>query len=238
MPEPLVLLPGMNCSPRLWDGVVAEMRAHEPDRPRRQVILAPLDQPSIDGQVDELLDRLPARFTLGGLSLGAIVAMALHRRAPERVAGLFLVATNSREPTGPQQAAWEAQLERLAAGARARDLQEDLLDVLVGEHPAPGLRERTLELADDVGSAVLADQLRLQRTRVDERPALSTVTVPCTIVAAADDLICPVDRHVEIHALVPGSEMVVLPDAPHLVALSDPQRVAAAMAVWLERVSG
>ena len=31
MPVPLVLLPGMNCSPRLWDGVVQDLEADRPD---------------------------------------------------------------------------------------------------------------------------------------------------------------------------------------------------------------
>ena len=32
MPVPLVQLPGMNCSPRLWDGVVRELLGvHRPD---------------------------------------------------------------------------------------------------------------------------------------------------------------------------------------------------------------
>ena len=46
-----------------------------------------LQEPTLDGEVDRLLEVLPDRFALAGLSLGAIVAMALVRRAPERVTG-------------------------------------------------------------------------------------------------------------------------------------------------------
>lgn len=232
-----MLLPGMNCSPRLWDDVVEELGAEQPDSPT-EVVVAALDRPNLDEQVEALLDRLPARFAIGGLSLGAIVAMAVHRRAPERVAGLFLVATNSRAPTDAQRSAWRAQLAQLAAGATPRDLQEELVPLLLGGNPSPGLRERTLEMADEVGSADLVAQLQLQLTRVDERPGLRDVTVPCTLVAAADDQICSMERHTEIHRLVPESELVVLPDAPHLVALSHSQQVSAVMANWLRQVGG
>jgi pimeloyl-ACP methyl ester carboxylesterase len=238
MPVPLVLLPGMNCSPRLWDGVVQELRAEQPDGPTREVVLAVLDRPSLDEQVKSLLDRLPRRFAIGGLSLGAIVAMAVHRQAPGRVAGLFLVATNSRAPTDTQRSMWGAQLARLAAGATPRDLQQELVPLLVGAGPAPGLTDGTLELADGVSSADLAAQLRLQLTRVDERPGLRAVTVPSTVVAAADDRICPLDRHTEIHELVPGSELVVIPSAPHLVSLSHARQVSDVMAAWLRRIGG
>jgi pimeloyl-ACP methyl ester carboxylesterase len=164
--------------------------------------------------------------------------MAVRRRAPERVAGLLLVATNARPPTDAQRVVWDQQLADLAAGGSARDLQAGLLPLLVGPDPAPALRARTLELADEVGEETLTAQLRLQSTRVDERPALGGATVPCTVVAAADDRICPLERHTEIHRLVGDSELVVVPGAPHLVALSHPLRVAEVTAAWLRRVDG
>ncbi len=237
MRVPLVLLPGMNCSSLLWEGVVAEVRGSAHGH-QRDVVVVPLDRPDLDDQVHALLDRLPERFAIGGLSLGAIVAMAVQRRAPERIAGLFLTATNARPPTGEQRAAWRRQLGRLASGATPRDLQEDLLDLLVGVAAAPGLREQTLQMADDVGPVALSAQLELQLTRVDERPALADVTVPCTVVAAAEDRICPVERHTEIHALVQGSELAVIAGAPHLVALSHPQALAGTVTSWLGRVDG
>src|SRR3954452_8959564 len=140
----------MSCSPRLWDGVVQELTAARPADRVRPVVVPEVDRPTLDDQVNSLLDRLPPRFVLGGLSLGAIVAMAVHRRAPERVAGLFLVATNARPPTDAQRTAWSAQLDALAAGAAPRDLQDELLPLLVGADPALDLAARTLGLADAV----------------------------------------------------------------------------------------
>ena len=239
MPVPLVLLPGMNCSPRLWDGVVRELLGFDrPDGHARQVVVPEVDRPTLGEQVDSLLDHLPRRFAIGGLSLGAIVAMAVHRRAPERVAGLFLVATNARPPVDAQRSAWAAQLDSLEAGASPRDLQAELLPLLVGAQPAPDLAVRTLALSDAVDAATLRAQLELQATRVDERPGLGGATVPCTVLAAADDRICPIERHLEIHRLAGGSALVVVPGAPHLVALSHPHEVAEATSAWLQRVDG
>ena len=224
MPLPLVLLPGMSCSPRLWHGVVQELAADRPGDRGRPVVVPEIDRATLDDQVESLLDRLPPRFALGGLSLGAIVAMAVHRRAPERVAGLFLVATNARPPTDAQRTGWAAQLDALAAGASPRDLQEELLPLLVGSGPGarpgrPGTGAgRRGRGTDPAGAA------ELQSTRVDERPGLAAAAVPCTVVAAAEDRICPLERHTEIHDLAAGSELVVVPGAPHLVALTHPHR--------------
>lgn len=239
MPYPLVLLPGMGCSPRLWTGVVKELNEHEgSDAGGDPLRTEPLDRPSIDEQVDALLERLPPRFLIGGLSLGAIVAMAVQRSAPDRVAGLFLVATNSRGPTEQQRAHWRGELDRLRSGASARELQHDLVPLLLGVNPSSSLRRLTLDMADEVGADAWATQLHLQLTRVDERPGLRAVAVPCVVVAGSDDRICPLDRHTEIQGLVAGSELVVVPDAPHLVTLSHPRRVAEAMVAWMGRVPG
>ena len=240
MPVPLVLLPGMNCSPRLWDGVVQELRAGPaPTGRSRPVVVPEVDRPTLDEQVESLLDRLPQRFAIGGLSLGAIVAMAVHRRAPERVAGLFLVATNAQPPTEAQRAAWSAQLDSLAAGASPRDLQEELLPLLIGRapgagpgrpDPGAGRRRRRGRLCGPSSSS--------SSTRVDERPGLAGATVPCTVVAAAEDRICPFERHREIHGSSADRSFIVVPGAPHLVALSHPHPLAAGRCGWLQRVDG
>lgn len=216
--DPLVLLPGMNCSPRLW-----------PDLP---ALHGRLDHPTVDGCVDALLAELPERFALAGLSLGGIVAMALVRRAPSRVARLCLVSTNARAPTPEQRGAWTAQRAALAAGATARDLQRDLLPVLLHAR-TPAHDERALAMADDVGEESLDRQLAMQATRVDERPGLAAVRVPTLVVAAEHDRLCPVARHEEIHALVPGSRLVVLPGVGHLAPVEDPAGVGGVLAEWL-----
>jgi pimeloyl-ACP methyl ester carboxylesterase len=230
MPVPLVLLPGMNCGPALWKDVRSALPG------RREVVLPRLDQPSVDAQVAALLDRLPERCALGGLSLGAIVAMAAHRLAPERVTGLFLVATNPRPPSDAQRAAWSAQLDQLRDGHSPREVQAALLPLLVGADASASLQERALRLADDVGPDELRAQLQLQQSRTDERPGLRDLTVPCTIVAPGADELCPLDRHTEIHSLAVGSELAVIAGAPHLATLTHPEAVATALTEWLQRV--
>lgn len=226
---PLVLLPGMGCSDRLWAAV--RVRLSDAD-----VITAAIEHDDLDTCVAALLDRLPERFALAGLSLGGIVAMALVRKAPERVTGLCLASTNPRAPTGDQRAGWAAQLRALDAGRSARDLQADLMSLLVRPAAVASLSDEVLAMAEEVGEDQLSSQLRLQATRVDERRGLSEVRAPTLVLAASDDALCPVARHEEMHALVPGSRLVVLPETGHLSPMERPAEVAEALQGWLADV--
>lgn len=224
--DPLVLLSGMGCSDRLWDGVRRLL-------PEVATLTPALDRPDLDDTVDALLERLPSRFALAGLSLGGIVAMALARRAPERVSRLCLLSTNARPPTPQQREGWASQLADLAAGRSPRDLQIELLPLLLHPDALPHLRDATLTMADEIGEVRLAAQLRLQGTRVDERPGLRGVVVPTLVVAAAEDALCPVARHEEIRDLVPGATLIVLPRTGHLSPLERPTEIAATLRSWL-----
>jgi pimeloyl-ACP methyl ester carboxylesterase len=233
--EPLVLLPGMNCSTRLWQPVL-DSSALDRGRASAQVLRPELRGRSLDDCVARLLAQLPERFSLAGLSLGAIVALALARQAPERVARLALLAVNPRAPRPDQQTGWAAQRRALAEGCTARALQEQLLPVLVAaQSRTPGLDEVVLAMADEVGESALDDQLAIQQTRQDERPALSRLAVPTLVLAGAEDALVPVERHEEVLAAVPAAHLEVLPGVGHLSTLEAPEAVATALATWLRR---
>jgi len=226
--EPLVLLPGMNCSARLW----ASLDLSD-DHP---LITPALTEPTMSGQVERLIEQLPERFGLIGLSLGGIVAMALARLSPDSVTRLCLMSTNPHAPTKQQRTAWTRQRAQLAAGRTARDLQRDLLPALLSRtviDEQPAIVEQTLLMADDVGRVDLDAQLSLQGTRIDERPALAELTCPTLVIAAREDLLCSVDRHVELSRLITGSTLVVVDQAAHLSPLERPGELSRAIRDWL-----
>lgn len=225
--EPLVLLPGMGCTAALWSLLDLDV---EPVTPV-------LELQSLDAEVERLLGLLPQRFALAGLSLGAIVAMALLRKAPERVARLALLSTNPCAPTPAQHAGW-AEQRRLLADGSPRDLQTALLPQLLS--PAvldgrPDLVGLTLGMADELGPQVYDRQLRLQGTRVDERPGLARIGCPTLVLAARDDRLCGVERHVDMAGLVPGAELAIVEDCAHLSPLEQPAAVSSRLRRWLQR---
>lgn len=225
---PLVLLPGMNCTADLWTGCGLD-----------DAISAPLGEASIDAQVDRLLEDLPAVFVLGGLSLGAIVAMALALRAPERVAGLCLVSTNSKGPKPAQRESWQRWLIRMDAGESPRQLQLSILESLLSPRvraTRPDLVERTLAMADATGATTLRAQLALQQTRTDLRAGLKRLRVQTLVVSGADDAICPPSFHSEIVSDIPHSRLVSLPGG-HLLPVERPEIFGALVRDWRAEIA-
>lgn len=209
----LVLLPGTNCSEDLWTGCGLD-----------DALTPPLDRASMTEQVDALLVALPPRFVLGGLSLGAIVAMELAVRAPERVEALVLASTNGRGPTAAQRRSWAGWRSRLEQGSTARELQEEILTSLLPPDVVatrPDLVARTLAMsrAEDV----LDRQLSLQESRSDLLGRLPGLTVPTLVVSGERDPVCPPEFHTAIAAAVPGARLASLPTG-HLVPLEEPGR--------------
>lgn len=223
--EPVVLVPGMGCSAVLWSRLKLGV---EPNTPV-------LREADLEAEVDRLLDLLPERFALAGLSLGAVVALALVRRAPERVSRLCLMSANPHAPTAAQLRAWAKQRRRLVSES-ARILQCDLLPELLSPGviaEQPDLVELTLDMAETVGDEALDRQLQLQATRIDERPTLPLVRCPTLVLAARDDRLCPISRHAELAGLIPGAELVVLDDCAHLSPLEQPVSVSVHLRRWL-----
>src|SRR5476651_132433 len=94
---PLVLVPGLLCSARLYASQVEALWAFG------QVAVADhrrdADMAAIATRI--LRDASP-RFALAGLSMGGYIAFAMLRLAPERIAKLALLDTSAR-PDTPEQ---------------------------------------------------------------------------------------------------------------------------------------
>jgi hypothetical protein len=109
--EPLVLLPGMLGTAALWEEVAPALLGAA----RPQFGRIDLDN-SIEEMAESALATAPERFALAAHSLGAIVALAVVRRAPHRVTRLALLNASARPPSPAQLEGWRALEVRIDAG--------------------------------------------------------------------------------------------------------------------------
>lgn len=229
---PLVLLPGTLCDDRLF----SSLRHHLADRETLTVALN--EHHNIEGAIAAVRAKAPPDFALLGFSLGGIVALGVAQQAADRVCGLALIGTTPhpvpRQLYRSRRAAVDtARLVGMADHARSAlwphyvvpDRQDDA-----------GLCELVVAMADDQGVDVYAGQTELALSRPDYGPALADMTMPSLILAGTEDAINPPDVQKFMAAALPHSTMSLVPGAGHFVLLEQPDRVAADVDTWLERV--
>ncbi|SED26664.1 Pimeloyl-ACP methyl ester carboxylesterase [Streptomyces melanosporofaciens] len=220
-PLPLVVVPGMLCDASLWRDV---------DFPEgHDVHHTPLRRADIGALAEDVLATVPGPFVLVGLSLGAIVGFEALRRAPERIAGLCVMATNAGAPRPEQYAAWRAMDELIAAGRFTDVVEETLPDMFPDRCPTPEAARRYRGMAHAVGATAARAQLAAQATRTDATGVLRTARCPTVVLAGARDTLCPPAFHQAIAESVPGAGLTLLPDAGHLLPWQRPEAVTAAL---------
>ena len=231
MTEPLVFLPGMMCDARLFGPQIAELSADH------CVTIAPLTQGErIEEIASGLLDQLPARFALAGLSMGGIVAMELLRRAPDRITRIALMDTNPLAETPPVAAAREPQI----VGVRTGRLEQVMREEMKPHYLAPGLHrgevlDLVMEMALTLGPEVFVRQSRALQRRRDQQGILRKCKVPTLVLCGAHDVLCPVKRHTFMAELIPYAKLVVLENSGHLPTLEAPAETTQALRDWMKQ---
>lgn len=226
-----MLLPGMMCDARLFGPQIAELSAD------MAIMVAPITKGErVEEIASSLLDLLPARFAVAGLSMGGIVAMELLRRAPDRVTRIALMDTNPLAETPVVAANREPQIVKVRAGR----LMEVMRDEMKPNYLAPGPhRDDVLDLVMDMAAALGAEvfirQSRALQRRRDQQAVLRKCRVPTLVLCGEHDQLCPVKRHTFMAELIPYAELVVLENSGHLPTLEQPAETTAALRKWMRQ---
>ncbi|MGD1065597.1 MAG: alpha/beta fold hydrolase [Vulcanimicrobiaceae bacterium] len=227
---PLVLVPGLLCTERLFAAQRAALAAdgvpvHVADT---------LHDDSLDGFAQRLLAHAPAHFALAGLSMGGYIAFEVMRTAPERVAKLALLDTSAR-PDVPEQTARRHALIALAQGGAFAEVvaQHYPLFVATARANDPTLRALVETMAQTVGAAAYVRQQRAIMARPDARPRLAEIACPTLVVVGEDDRLTPPELAAELATAIPGAVCRVVAGSGHLAPAEAPEEVTAALRAWL-----
>lgn len=221
--DPLVLVPGMLGTEELWDDVAPALSELVPLR------FARID---LDDAVEEMaasvLAAAPDRFALAGHSLGAIVALAVVRRAPGRVTRLALLGASARPASEEQLATWAAMEAQVQAG----EFDSLAAGFARGNLPEARREERQLvarieAMAARVGPRGLLRQLSAQGSRPDHRPLLARITCPTVVVSGELDGVCPGPLQEELATAIRHASLERLAGCGHMAPLEAPVAVAA-----------
>ncbi len=227
---PLVLVPGLLCSARLYAPQVAALW------PFGQVAVADHRRDDTMAAIAaRILADAPPRFALAGLSMGGYIAFAMLRQAPERIAKLALLDTSARPDTAEQSAGREKFIAMAQAG-KLGDVVETLTPRFLhrNRHNDETLKRVVRDMAADTGTEAFVRQQRAIKSRPDSRPLLATVHCPTLVLVGEGDELTPPELAKEICTGISGARLVVVANCGHLSTLEKPDEVNAALVEWLE----
>jgi pimeloyl-ACP methyl ester carboxylesterase len=231
MNDTLVMLPGMMCDARLFR---PQIDAFSGERPVMVVPLVGAD--TIEKMAADILENLPPRFALAGLSMGGIVAMEIMRQAPDRVSRLALMDTNPKVESPKIAVMRDAQVDEVLSGGLRCVMREQMKPNYLADGPNTGqILDTCMAMSETLGPDAFVQQSRALQTRRDQTETLKTVCVPTLVLCGEDDTLCPIHRHQLMHDLVSGSELRILKNAGHLPTLEQPEATNEALRQWLTR---
>lgn len=226
---PLVMVPGLLCSARLYVPQIAALWPHG-----SMTVADHRRDSEMAAIAARILADAPPRFALAGLSMGGYIAFAMLRQAPDRIAKLALLDTSARPDTAEQSAAREKFIGMAEAGKLS-----EVVEVLTPrflhrtQHNNELLKRVVRDMAADTGAEAFVRQQKAILSRPDSRPLLAGIRCPTLIVVGDGDELTPPELAKEICTGISGARLVVVPNCGHLSTLEKPDEVNAALAEWL-----
>jgi 3-oxoadipate enol-lactonase len=199
----ILLLHAMPLDERMWEPQLEALAAEDVEAPN----LYDLGGSSVDEWAEALLVSTDGELAVIGASMGGYVALAMARKAPERVRGLLLVGSRVGADTPERRAVRDEQI---------RTLREEGIDAWAPSAPAPPPQERTVD--------ELVRSVQALRDRRDSTELARSFQRPLWIAVGDADPFLPVDEAREIVEAAPNGRLEVFEDTGHFPSRDRPDR--------------
>ena len=223
----LVLIHGYPLDDTIWDDVMEALNdhgvhAHAPD-------LSEFVGATMEDYAREVLATLDHhgddKIIPVGHSMGGYITFALHRFAPDRLAGAVLLSTRAGADSEEGKKTRETNAQRVlkeGAGFIAEAMPAKLL--------APGSNVGLDQILEEVirpkDPKAVAAQLRAMAKRPDSTAQLAKMDFPVLIVHGKKDQIIPPDEAKAMAAACPHAKIAWCESSGHMPMMEEPERVA------------
>ena len=227
---PIVLVPGLNCSARLYAEQIPALWRFGP-----VMVADHTRDDSMTAIAARILAAAPPRFALVGLSMGGYIAFEIMRQAPQRVVKLALLDTGARPETAEQTEARQRRIVLTKAGRFAEAVDMHFPVVVHRDRQGDEALKRLVRtMAEEAGPAAFLRQQQAIIGRPDARPGLAAIACPTLVLVGDGDALTPPALAQEIAGGIPGARLIVTADCGHLSTLERPQAVTDALVEWME----
>lgn len=229
---PIVLIPGLLCSPRLYAEQLPALWRSGP-----VTVASHRHGDSMAAIAGQVLATAPPRFALAGLSMGGYLAFEIMRQAGHRVERLALLNTSARPDTAEAAARRREQIA-LASGGKLNEVVGVLSQrwVRAAARSDPALLGIIHQMAAETGPEAFVRQQHAIMNRPDSRPGLAAIGCPTLVVSGAEDEVTIPAYAEEIASQIPRARLVMIGECGHLSTLEQPTPVTQALTDWLKIV--
>ncbi|MEO7814376.1 MAG: alpha/beta fold hydrolase [Sphingomicrobium sp.] len=172
------------------------------------------------------------RAHICGLSLGGVIAIALHAIAPDRCASLILADSFAVHPDG------QAIFDRSEAASRTigmRALAEARAGALLGAAASPAIHREVIDTMSRIDPAayVIGAQAVWLANQVERA---RSIDVPTLVLVGDEDSITPPSLSEHLATLIEGAQLEVIAGAGHIANLEQSLAFNAAIDRFLSKI--
>jgi pimeloyl-ACP methyl ester carboxylesterase len=181
-----------------------------------------------------ILDFLDAlrihKAILVGHSMGAAIALTIALDQPRRALGLGLIGGGARLRVSPDL------IQNASTPATLPHALQAISEMAFSPAVEPRLKQLAMQrMAATRPTVFYGDFIACNQFDVMDR--LGKIRAPTLVVCGADDRMTPPRYSEHLASSIKRAELVVIPDAGHMVMLEKPKQTAAALASFIKEIS-
>jgi len=227
----LYLLPGLLCDKDAWQYQQAALSdsidVRIPD-------FRGID--SLGKMADMVLADAPQRFSVAGHSMGGRVGLELIHTAPQRIENLILLSVGAH-PVNDDECEQRSSLVEEAASIGMDRYAVSWANLMLGYQAEENRITRkcieTMARRQSLDDFIAHITAGLGRS--DQSLYLAHIPIPVLLIVGEKDTWSPVIQHQAIKQKIPDAELVIVPNAGHMVILDQPEVVSRHIKRWLFR---
>jgi pimeloyl-ACP methyl ester carboxylesterase len=176
---------------------------------------APAKPMAIDDYARFVLASFDGQATIAGFSMGGYIALAIARRAPERMEGLILIDTRETADTAEAKKGRYETIEKVRAQGIA-PVVDSMLPKMLSENAPQSMKDEIRAIMNTSTAEGVIAALEAMAERPDSSDVLPGIAVPTLVVVGAEDPITPPSDAQRMAAAIPNAKLVTIAGAAHM----------------------